>query len=123
MIVLPEEIEREILHFIIPDSRTITFRNYSYFEGNDKYNNKYDVAFIGNKLIQNENGLYLSRISKKNGKHRYYLTKETESSYCDCCGSDRCNGRYCRGCLIYEYDYDSNFVGKNLEKALLELFA
>ena len=118
---LPEELVKEIFHFIMPDAITISFRNYSIYQGNYRCDKRYDVAFIGEKPFITENGRYLSRIAKKNGKHRYYLTKEIEKRFCQGCGNEGCSSRYCRGGFDYEYEYESNFIGKDLDKALLEL--
>ena len=120
--LLPEEIKREILYFIIPDSRTITFRNYLYYQGSYLYNKNYDVAYININIIKNKNGWYLYRILKKNGKHRYYLRKEFEKWYCYDCGEYYCNSKTCCGKPVYEFYYQSIFVGKNIDNALLELF-
>ena len=67
--------------------------------------------------VKNKNSLFLSRIPKKNGKHRYYITKEIikideyETEY-DEYGD----------ILYYNYNYKSKYVGKNLKEALLILF-
>jgi hypothetical protein len=118
---LPPYIGNEIFKFIIPEKENIVFLNY-YFGGYDSnYNyNKYDVGFINNKKIK-KNGLFLSRIKKKNGKHRYYLTIESFTSECDSCGEKNCRSDYC-GRLIYMYNFQSKYVGKNLDIALLELY-
>jgi hypothetical protein len=71
------------------------------------------MAFICNKQLQNDKGLFLSRISKKNNKHRYYITKEiidqVEIEYND----SVINMNY--------YEYKSKYVGKNIDKALIKL--
>jgi hypothetical protein len=67
---LPHEVGMEILSFIINDSTTVRFRSFSVYSNNLAYNPRYQVAFIGENLVKNKNGEYLSRISKKNGKHR-----------------------------------------------------
>jgi glycine/serine hydroxymethyltransferase len=74
---------------------------------------KYEIAYYNNIEMVNPNGLFLSRIYKKNGKHRYYITKEIvdtiEVDY-----SDRCIELFC-------YEYSSKYVGKNLKQAILQL--
>jgi len=119
---LPPYLGKEIFKFIIHDSLSITFQNYYIYSANRAYNPKYLVAFSNNKFIKNDNGLYLSRITKKNGKHRYYITEEFTESECDSCGKKNCHSRYCRGSLQYEYYIISKYVGKDIDKALLELY-
>jgi len=119
---LPPYIGKEIFQFIIPYSRDIRFELYFGSSWNDLHSSKYDSAFIGDKLIQNEKGEYLSRIQKKNGKHRYYLTDQKEIAICKGCGEPGCRSWGCRGGFDYECYYISKYVGKDLDKALLELF-
>jgi len=124
---LPHEVGMEILSFIINDSTTVRFRSFSVYSNNLAYNPRYQVAFIGENLVKNKNGEYLSRISKKNGKHRYYLTKECRTFCCGGCGANRPRKlcvEYCGADYIYDYTYtyESTYVGKNIDKALIELF-
>jgi len=116
---LPECIEKEILHFIIPDSNSIQFRR----ESPQMWVNRlYEIAFIGDSIVQNKKEVYLSRLYKKNGKHRYYLTKKTfDYSICRGCGSECCYSRGCRGGYDDFYSYKSIYVGKNINKALIDL--
>ena len=110
---ISSDIGREILSFLIPEPKSVTFHKYSPNTFNDSYSSKYERAYVNNKLLKNEQGLYLSRISKKNGKYRYYITRviidANETEY-----NDR---------MITEYynEYISKYVGKNLETALLIL--
>jgi hypothetical protein len=123
MAKLPEDMVREIFHFIIPDSTQILFKQwYSSAQYNYNYSPKYHSAFQGEKRICNKKREYLCRINKKNGKHRYYITKECEIRTCKGCGDEGCTSRGCRGGFDYEYYYSSKYVGKNINKALLELF-
>ena len=107
------DIGREILSFLIPESKTVKFHKYSPNTFNDAYSAKYESAHVNNKLVKNQKGLYLSRISKKNGKYRYYITKmiidTNEMEY---------NERLIN---VYYNEYISKYVGKNLEIALLLL--
>ena len=107
--------------FIISDSSSIDFRKYSVYSCNDVYSPKYDVAFLDDAPIKNDKGFYLSRICKKNGKHRYYITQEHEIYTCNGCGKEGCCSRYCRGGLDYNYYYVSKYVGKNIDSALTDL--
>jgi hypothetical protein len=119
---LPPYIGKEIFKFIIHDSFKIKFH---YF---DNYKNYYfsprlTVACINEKLIENEKETIISRIRKNNVKHRYYLTDEYKITYCTGCGkeySERCCG--CRGDLYYEYHYKHKYIGKDIDKVLLELY-
>jgi hypothetical protein len=110
---LPIEIEREIFSFIIPDSKNIIFNRYVTKSFNNHYNSKYEKAFINSELVKNKEGLYLTRISKKNGKHRYYISKDIidviHVEYND------------REVPLYYYEYSSSYVGKKLDKALITL--
>ena len=63
--------------------------------------------------MENDKGMFLSRISKKNDKHRYYVTKEIidtiEIEYND---------------MLIErhyYEYKSKYLGKNIHEALIKL--
>jgi hypothetical protein len=116
---LPPYIGNEIFKFIIPEKENITFSFY-YVELNSNYNFKYDIGTVRNYRVSN-NGLFLSRIKKKNEHHRYYLTKESFTSECDSCGEKNCRSDYC-GRLIDTYYYQSTYVGKDLDFALLQLY-
>jgi len=88
------------------------------------YHRAYQVAFLenGERFSKNKGrDLYLlQRIVKKNGKHRYYITKETRESMCNGCGSYTCTSHYCRGSFTDEYYYSAQYVGKNLDIALFK---
>jgi hypothetical protein len=102
--------------------QNISFQNYCKYERNYAFSPKYQVAFIKDCLIKNNRGAYLSRLFKKNGKHRYYLTSECETFYCGSCGKKGCCSGYCRGKLDYYYHFDSKYVGKDINEAIKELF-
>lgn len=110
---LPIDITREITTFLIPASNEITFDTISSNAYVSSYSSRYEKAFIGNKMVKNDNGMFLSRISKKNNKHRYYLTKEIidtiEVEYND------------RLIEQHYYEYKSKYVGKNIDEALIKL--
>lgn len=124
---LPPYIGREIFTFLIPESRNASFRKYANYGFYGCYSPKYDALFAGDKLIENKKGTYLCRISKKNGKHRYYLTDEYETRVCEGCGkpvsgcAERCRSYYCGGNFEYYHDFSSRFVGKDIDRALIEL--
>ena len=110
----PGFIGQEIFGFIIPDPSLVTFVS--------TYSN-YETAVIDNKTVQNKKGIFLSRIPKKNGKHRYYLSHETVThSYCTGCGNEKCYSDYC-GRTVYDYGFVSKYIGKDLHNALFELFS
>lgn len=83
------------------------------------YNPRYEIAYIGNNYnlrVKNLNGLFLSRIFKKNGKHRYYITEEI----CVWTNREECRTNH-RERVENEYYYKSKYIGKNLESVLFEL--
>ena len=96
----------------------LSFRHFTRYCNNSAYNPKYEVVFSGDKIVENRKGEYLSRFTKKNGKYRYYLTREYETFDCSCCGKTGCCSQYCRGGLDYYYYFDSSFIGTELDKAI-----
>ena len=110
---LPKEIRKEITTFLIPASNNIIFNTISSNGYVSNYSSRYEKAFIGDKIVQNNKGMFLSRISKKNNKHRYYITKliidQIETEYND------------RSFNINYYEYKSKYVGKSIDKALIKL--
>lgn len=126
---LPSEIGREIFSFIIPRSLDIIFYDYiKYIEDNSvfyegipqsyytgyAYRNTYKIGYLGNNLLQNKNGLFLSRIFNKNGKHRYYITKEL----LDCREDEDSNGRICD---YFYFRYISKYIGNDIDYSLILL--
>jgi len=118
----PPFMAEETFGFTIPDSSQITYGYYCKYSGNAAYNSRYQVAFLGDQVIKNEKGIYLSRMTTQKGKYRYYLSQEHKTVYCQGCGRAGCLSDSCRSGLDYEYCYNSKYVGKNVDKALLELF-
>jgi hypothetical protein len=120
---LPPFIGKYIFSFLIPDADSVEFGDYRRTQrDNSGYCLRYEVAFYDNRLLENYRGIYLSRILKKNGKHRYYLTTECHIRICQGCGSDWCRSNYCKGSWDYEKWYESKYVGKELENAMCSLF-
>jgi hypothetical protein len=117
---LPKYIGKEIFKFVIPDANTISFREDYNPNGADNYGYKYKVAFVGDKLLKNDCGKYLSRIMKKNGKHRYYITEEYEISLCNGCGSPKCRSDYCGSDITDNY-VRSKYISKDIDISLLTL--
>jgi hypothetical protein len=113
------DINREIFSYLIPDIEKIEFRKDSPRSSYNSYSNKYDVAFFRNMKIvtnmdddiENIDHFYLTRIAKKNGKHRYYLTREIV----DCIQVEYND----REVDIFHYDYNSKYIGKTLFMALI----
>ena len=137
---LPPYIGKEILKFLIPDPRYIYFFNcdpaamrYSLnFEKAFRTSITYCTgiccetkvcSFVSTETVpvKNKKGEFLSRIKKKNGKHRYYLTTPIETYYCQGCGMEGCRSEYCRGTWETDTTYKSVYVGKDIENALYEL--
>ena len=110
---IPLELENKILSYLIPDSSRIVFHKIYYY-CTPKHNSIYEKGFVGHKEIKNEDGLYLSRIPKKNGKHRYYISKRIISDIIHVEYNDR---EY----PIYMYEYVSTYSGKDINKALIKL--
>ena len=111
---LPMEIENEIISFLIPDKTKITFRNNNRNCEGSYYSDRYETAFIGYIIVKNKDGCYLSRIVNGKGKYRYYISKEIKTL-----ADIECIGKRC--IPIYDYNYDSKFLSKNLDHALLLL--
>jgi hypothetical protein len=109
MQIIPHEIETKILSFLIPSCDSIVFRT----DRKCGRVSKHEKAFIGCKVIENKTGLYLSRIPKKNGKHRYYITEE----FVDVIHVEHNDREY----PMYMYEYVSKYTGKDIEKALIKL--
>jgi hypothetical protein len=110
---LPLDIINEIKTFLIPPSNRIIFTTMSSNSYVSSYSSRYEKAFIGNKMVQNDRGMFLSRISKKNNKHRYYVTTEI---------IDTIEVEYNDSVIEMDYyEYKSKFVGKNIDDALLHL--
>ena len=109
---LPPYLGREIFQFLIPESSQIQFRKFEI--KHTFYSTLYEIAYIGDRKVENNQGKYLSRIPKKNGKHRYYIT-EIETQVIIIENNDREINFKLR-------DYHSVYVGKILDYALIVLF-
>ena len=117
--LLPENLGIDVLLFLYPIIDQIHFNKLN-LENiyNSNYSTKYDVAHNKkNKKITNSNK-FLSRISKKNGLHRYYITRT-----CQGCGSSSCKSKFCRGSFDYDHYYKSKYVGKCLISSLIILLS
>jgi hypothetical protein len=119
---LPTELSREIFSFLIPDPEKVEFRKERPCSSYNSYSAKYEVAYYNTniKIITNMynridcfDHYYLCRISKKNGKHRYYITREVV----DCIQVEYGD----REVDIYHYDYISKYIGKDLIRAIFEV--
>ena len=117
---MPLYLGREIFSFLVLDGNLVSFKRCSVFADETNYHNKYEMAFIFNERLTN-NSFFLSRIYKKNGKHRYYITTITYGTYCDSCGESNCKSDYC-GRLISEEYYSSKYICSNLDEAVLQFY-
>ena len=103
--------------FLIPDINKIYFYQDIPRSVYNSYNPKYDVAFFNNTKIinktKNKYCFYLSRITKKNGKYRYYISREE----IDCIQIEHCD----REIDIFHYDYISEYIGTNLFTAIMHV--
>jgi hypothetical protein len=118
---LPTEMSREIFSYLIPDPEKVEFKKERPCSSYNSYSAKYDVAYVKkikimtnmHHNIESIDHSYLTRIAKKNGKHRYYITRELvdviQVEYGD------------REVDIFHYDYISKYIGKDLVKALFEV--
>lgn len=115
---LPPYLGRLIFSFLILDENIINFIEYIPNAFKTNYSKKYQLAHNLQNYILYNHGFYLSRIYKKNLKHRYYLTTKIIVTICSSCESSICMNPYCSGSLEDEEYYTSKYVGKNLNKAL-----
>jgi hypothetical protein len=135
---LPPYLGREIFSFLMLDESIINFTEHIPEAYKTNYSKKYQLAYrVFCKLPQPSvsppeiwslsktlynNGFFLSRIYKKNLKHRYYLTTRIIVIICSSCGSSICMNPYCNGTLEEEQYYMSKYIGKNLNKALFYFY-
>lgn len=111
---LPVEMGREIFSFLLPEESDLSFSNHTTKSISNKlYSKKYESTFYKNKALKNKKNLTLSRICKKNGKHRYYIVqKEITIIYIE--DTYDYVPTYC-------YRYFSEYVGTDLTMALIRL--
>ena len=116
---LPIEMSREIFSYHIPDPDKVEFKKERPGSSYNSYSAKYEVAYYKKNIkimtnmhdnIESIDHYYLTRIAKKNGKHRYYITRELvdviQVEYGD------------REVDIFHYDFISKYIGKDLMRAL-----
>jgi len=128
---LPAFIGKEIFKFILPNLKFIEFKKgpeLKFIFSEDvnypsRYCQRYEVAFFnGEQIVNKKYYEYLSRISKKNGKHRYYITivKQIHGK----CKLDRCVCRckFFEECCCYLrrvshcYNYSSGYYCGNYDR-------
>jgi hypothetical protein len=124
---IPLEIVKEIFGFVYPDKNKIVFHDHYPNFRDPNYSWKYQLACINNNVLFQEDRL-LSRILKKNGKHRYYITTRIEERI-----HNYCTGKYFKIQHGGYYDdennrdiiniYTSKYSGKDLDMALLEFYS
>ena len=122
---LPYDLQREIIRFLFTNwfGAKIKFQKFtgSFFDSN--YCAKYLIGYVDGRKILNEQGLFLSMIRKSNGKHRYYVTKES-----NLCRSTYCQRYYSAHCIPNDYCgepdriFKSKAVGGQLLYALYQLY-
>jgi len=128
---LPRELIIYILEYIIPVYSKIEFGCYEDKDvDNDdgiemgyRNRNKDDlqIAYYNNLKVKNDN-YFLTRIYKKNGKHRYYISERYIIDMCDKCNGP-CGGyRYCHGRLYCVYSFNNKYIGKNIIETLIVLY-
>jgi hypothetical protein len=84
---LPVELQNHIFEYLLGSVHSFEFIKVNldkYQLYNENYNYRYKIAYYNNERLFCKNYL-LSRIEKKNGNHRYYLTKELVTLECDNC--------------------------------------
>ena len=59
------DIGREILSFLIPESKSVTFHKHSPNTFNDSYSSKYERAHVNNKLLH----LFTFQMPTPEGRH------------------------------------------------------
>jgi hypothetical protein len=120
---LPPYLGRLIFSFLILDETIINFIECVPEAYKTNYSKKYQLARnLQNYVLCNNHGFYLSRIYKKNLRHRYYLTTKIVIVVCSSCTSSICMNPYCSGSLENEEYYVSTYIGKNLNKALFHFY-
>jgi hypothetical protein len=135
---LPQYVSSIVVEYMMPNElgscEKITFHKLRRDAGSDldetNYSPKYELAYDEHKnklcrtlyisyVSKDTQVLHLSRISKKNGRHRYYLTFVDEHVECIECGNPQCSKRYCDGRMIQEVHFSSTYIGTNLEEAIV----
>ena len=135
---LPCNIQKEILAFLVPDSRLFKWRS----SGPSRL---FKVFISNGKKISNHDNKYLTFKFKKNGKHQYFMTEKIVLDLCSDCGRTDCSQRHRPSCDDFEVDklnykcpscsificegekyevikYKSIYIGKDINYALLKLF-
>ena len=83
----------------------------------------YEAAYIGEELVRNKSGVYLTRLMDRQGEGKYYLTMEREVSMCLGCGDTNCSSEWCRGAYRHTTEYKSKYVGNELLTAVNTLLS
>jgi hypothetical protein len=86
--------------------------------GKDTHGNVLSHTISKSYELNQVKKVHLSRIPKKNGRHRYYLTFADMYQECSSCGNMMCNNLYCRGRMEYNAYVSSKYIGTNLDSAL-----
>ena len=88
----------------------------------DKYNRKYELAFSveNNSFLLNARSQLFSRLHKKNGKHRYYITTRLYHMPRRFC---QLSNEQTQEEIADFVEYTSVYVGRDLETALSAFYA
>lgn len=141
---LPPYISRDVVKYLVPERQQIDINNVTFKKmtrdmpmiEDTNYCTRYELArdntgnFLTRQIYKSKEGndtrdAFLSRIVKKNGKHRYYLTFLELYQGCTGCGSVTCGiNTGCRssGYIHIESSYWSLFIGDDLDEALAIFF-
>lgn len=119
---LPKYLGREIFSFLVLDGNLVSFKYPTSYADDTNYSMRYEIAFISNNQLLTNNSFFLSRIYKKNGKHRYYITTITYGAYCDSCGESNCRSDYCGRLIMEEYYSSKYIICSNLDEAVLQFY-
>jgi hypothetical protein len=119
--LLPIDIQKYILEFIVPTEESIVFATHT------KYN--MEVAFgeiatnLKNIPVKNKN-LTIFRIinSQKKQRYRYYICLSFKKLICDCNGMNFCKNRHCDEICELRNISSYCYVGKNIIDALIILY-
>jgi len=113
--LLPRDVVRYIFEYVIPD-----YSNFKFIY----YEKDFQIAYNNNLKVENDEEYFLTRIYKKNGKHRYYISKQYTIRYCeDCNGKCKASRHYdCYGKISNEIRFKNKYIGKDIITALLHLF-
>jgi|TARA_B110000114_G_C15010902_1_gene364744 hypothetical protein len=132
---LPPYVSSMVVEYLAPLGKIYFRTSWQHYGSSElatcNYSPKYELAYQEDRALSrllytssdrtDTQTLHLSKISKKNGRHRYYLTFVDEHEECMECGRSRtqCSKRFCDGCQTNELYFSSTYIGTNLEVAIV----